>query len=123
MFAEQDARTLPDPSDPPGTVGRRATVGNQAPTQRVLNKIQEVKLCVCLSLVFSALWGAPSRLAWNLRAEPLPHVSTYMHGQDSQEVHVHRDTPIPEPCGATWALPLDRPKSSLCLFFLEDGKL
>lgn len=77
MFAEQDARTLPGPSDPPGTVGKRATVGDQAPTQQVLNQTQEVQLCICISLVFSARWGAPSRLALNpvglnLRAEPLP---------------------------------------------------
>lgn len=63
MFAEQDARTLPDPSDPPGTVGRRASVGTL--TQKVLSKIQEVQLWVCISLVFSACWGAPSRLAWS----------------------------------------------------------
>lgn len=50
MLAEQDARTLPDPGDLLEAVERRATVENQALAQNVFNKMQKVRMCVCILL-------------------------------------------------------------------------
>lgn len=100
MLAELDARTCPDPRDLPGWWGGEPWL-RTAPAQKAHDKMQKVRICVCISLTTQRLREAlalatcsghvAGRLASNpasLRAERLPHVRVYMYGQDTH-THVH----------------------------------
>lgn len=132
MLAEQDAQTLPDPCDPPGVLGRRATAEDRALAQTVHDKMQKLWVCVCISLMTQAQGSTTAclaehrTLALNLasrKAEPLPpHQHVYAW---AGHTHTHTLTgtqPTTPAFQSHVVLPRDGPKPSLCLFFLEDGK-